>query len=290
MGYLLVVSLIWAFSFGLIKNSLAGVDPFFVAAARLGIALLVLLPFFRPRGLGRPLSIRLLMVGAVQYGGMYAAYTYAFHYLQAYEVALFTVFTPLYVSLYHGLIRRRLNPAYLLWAALAVAGAWLVKSGSALRPDLWAGFWIVQISNVCFAVGQVAYRRALAGRTQKDSQVFALLYLGGFAAAGLASMVFTDWHTLQIGAQQWLTLLYLGAVASGLCFFWWNAGARQVNTGTLAVFNNLKIPLAVVVSLAFFGERANPLNLAVGGGLALAALLLSEWTARRWVAEVVAAD
>jgi drug/metabolite transporter (DMT)-like permease len=73
----------------------------------------------------------------------------------------------------------------------------------------------------------------------------------------------------------------LGAIASGLSFFLWNVGARKVNAGTLAIFNDLKIPLAVVVSILFFGEQANWINLLVGGGIAVAALSLNEWFIRR---------
>jgi drug/metabolite transporter (DMT)-like permease len=78
-----------------------------------------------------------------------------------------------------------------------------------------------------------------------------------------------------------LTLIYLGAIASGLGFFLWNSGARQVNTGALAIFNNLKIPLAVVVSLVFFGEQANPVALLIGGSIVLLALWLNEHSIRR---------
>ncbi|HBA92554.1 MAG TPA: EamA family transporter, partial [Anaerolineaceae bacterium] len=90
MIYLLVVSLIWAFSFGLIKGQLTGLDANFVAAARLVISLAVFLPFLRLRNVPGRLRLRLILTGAVQYGLMYIAYTYAFQYLQAYEVALFT--------------------------------------------------------------------------------------------------------------------------------------------------------------------------------------------------------
>ena len=72
-------------------------------------------------------------------------------------------------------------------------------------------------------------------------------------------------------------LLYLGAIASGLSFFLWNIGARKVNAGALAIFNDLKIPLAVIVSIIFFGEQANWVNLLIGGGIAVAALYLNEW-------------
>jgi len=65
-------------------------------------------------------------------------------------------------------------------------------------------------------------------------------------------------------------------VASGLGFWLWNAGARRVSAGTLAVFNDLKIPLAVAVSLLVFGEQTDLPRLLMGGTLVLAALLLNE--------------
>ncbi|MFZ6018697.1 MAG: EamA family transporter, partial [Chloroflexota bacterium] len=58
-------------------------------------------------------------------------------------------------------------------------------------------------------------------------------------------------------------------------------GARKVNAGTLAIFNDLKIPLAVAISLAFFGEQADLPRLLIGGAVVLAALALNEWNVRR---------
>ena len=43
--YLVITSCIWAFSFGLIGNRLAGLDPAVVAFARLALSLLAFLPF-----------------------------------------------------------------------------------------------------------------------------------------------------------------------------------------------------------------------------------------------------
>ena len=47
MVYLAIVSLLWAFSFGLIGSALSGVDPFFVATLRLFCATVLFLPFLR---------------------------------------------------------------------------------------------------------------------------------------------------------------------------------------------------------------------------------------------------
>ena len=146
------------------------------------------------------------------------------------------------------------------------------------------GFLIVQISNIAFAFGQVFYKEIMAripdGRVS-NLQVFGLVFLGGFLTAGSSSLVFTDWQAFQISTQQILVLAFLGSISSGLCFFLWNVGARKVNTGTLAIFNDLKIPLAVAVSLIFFGEKANLWNLILGGALVVGALWLNEWGVRR---------
>jgi carboxylate/amino acid/amine transporter len=282
MYLLFFVSLVWAFSFGLIKNTLAGVDANFIAAARLWIALAVFLPFLRLRGVNRPLALRLGLAGVFQFGLMYLAYNYAFHYLEAYEVALFTIFTPIYVTLIHDAFERRLNRLHLATAALAVIGTAVVKGGSWLQSGVLVGFLLVQVSNLCFAFGQVYYVRIMESAPQVNNrQVFALPYLGGALVASLAAAAFTPWAELTLTTRQAGTLLYLGAVASGLCFFLWNIGARQVDAGTLAIFNDLKIPLAVTVSLVFFGEQAGLPNLLLGGSIVMAALWLNESGVRR---------
>jgi carboxylate/amino acid/amine transporter len=279
---LFIVSLVWAFSFGLIKNTLAGVDASFIAAARLWIALAVFLPFLRLRGVNRPLVLHLGLAGVFQFGLMYLAYNYAFHYLEAYEVALFTIFTPIYVTLIHDAFERRLNRLHLATAALAVIGTAVVKGGSLQQSGVLTGFLLVQVSNLCFAFGQVYYVRIMEGSPQVNNrQVFALLYLGGALVASLAAAAYTPWAELTLSTRQAGTLLYLGAVASGLCFFLWNIGARQVDAGTLAIFNDLKIPLAITVSLVFFGEQTSLPNLLLGGTIIMAALWLNESGVRR---------
>ncbi|MDP8214073.1 MAG: EamA family transporter [Candidatus Euphemobacter frigidus] len=283
MIYLIVVSLIWAFSFGLIKTyligSLAGVDPTFIAWARMAIALPVFLPFLRLKRVPRPVAGRLFIIGIVQYGLMYITYLQAFRYLEAYQVALFTIFTPLYVTLFHDLRTRRFRSRSLLAAALAVLGAAVITYQRIGRDGILTGFLFMQISNLCFAYGQIEYKRLRPAFAHlKDHQVYALLYLGAAAVTALATTLTGGWGSLAgLDLQQAGTLLYLGVLASGLCFFWWNKGAVLTDAGTLAVFNNLKIPLAVTVSLLVFGESTDLPRLMLGGGLMIFAI----WISRR---------
>jgi drug/metabolite transporter (DMT)-like permease len=277
-----VVSLIWAFSFGLTKNQLAGLDPFFVSAVRLLISFFVLAPFLRLKGLPIATALRLAIGGAVQFGIMYIAYNSAFHFLKAYEVALFTIFTPLYITLIDTFLCRKWTVICLLTAILAVAGAAIVEQASLNESSLSLGFLLVQISNICFAAGLVYYRNLLKKNPElKDQNVFGLLYLGAFLAAALGGLLFSNLETIKMNSSQLITLLYLGAIASGVSFFLWNRGAARVNIGAAAIFNNLKIPLAIGVSLLFFSESANLPALAAGGFFILVALIINETVSSR---------
>ncbi len=274
---LLIVSLLWAFSFGIIKDNLSGLDPSFVACARLGIAFLTLLPFLRLRRVTPKQAVQLISIGAVQFGIMYISYNYAFQYLKAYEVALFTVFTPIYVTLVDQALVKKVQGTALVAAFLAVIGTAIVSWTSLQSRELALGFLIVQVSNLCFAAGQVIYRRIAPSLVEvRDLEIFSLLYLGGFLITALSAIVTGGLIGLRLSNAQGGTLVYLGIVASGIGFFLWNHAARRVNTGTLAVFNNLKVPLAVTVSLLFFAEKADLAHLMIGGGIVLVGLVINE--------------
>ena len=277
MIYLLIVSLIWAPSFGLIKTYLVGLDSNFVAAARLGISLLVFLPLLRRKHLKASASLCLIAIGAVQYGIMYSVYIYSYRFLASYEIALFTIFTPLYITIINDLLTRRFHRLFIVSAILAVLGTAIIYYKTP-QPDQWLqGFLLMQLSNICFALGQLAYKRVMARHQQlKDHSVFALLYLGAFLlTAGLAGLT-TNWSTISLTTSQTCVIIYLGVVASGLCFFLWNYGARQVNVGLLAVSNNIKAPLAVACSMIFFDAPGNPLRTIIGGTVIIIAIIFNE--------------
>lgn len=258
MRHLLAVSLLWAFSFGLIKGRLAGLDSAFISAARLGLALLVFLPFLRWRGLDAGLAARLAGLGAVQFGVMYLAYNESFRHLAAHEVALFTLTTPIFVTLLADALEHRFRARALLAAVVAVAGTAVVAFPATAVRGTVTGLLLVQCSNLAFAAGQIGYRHLRQRHPAlRDQDVFALPYAGAFALTLAVALFRVDFSAVVLTSAQSLTLLYLGVLASGLGFFLWNLGVTRTSPGTTAVMNNAKIPLAVACSLLFFGETAD---------------------------------
>jgi drug/metabolite transporter (DMT)-like permease len=209
---------------------------------------------------------------------MYLLYLQAFKHLQGHEVYLFTILTPLYVVLLDSAISNKLAPRHALAALFSVVGAGLIIPRGVGTADVMIGFLFVQGANLCFAAGQVAYKRTRPALAQKasDAQLFAWLALGGFVATTLVAAPITKWTTFAPSPAQWLVIAFLGLIASGGGFFLWNRGLAQVNAGTLAALNNAKIPLGVVVSLLVFKEPAHLPYLL--GSLALLAAAV-------WIAE-----
>ncbi|MCB1121393.1 MAG: EamA family transporter [Verrucomicrobiae bacterium] len=288
MWYLVLVSIIWAFSFGLIKSYLVELDPLFVGSARMVVALLVFLPFLRIRGLQGGLMAKLLLIGGIQYGLMYGAYIYTFQFLEAHKIALFTITTPVLVSVVDDIFEGKFRFRYLVFALVSVAGAGIIYFNAPDLQGAMIGILLLQASNLCFAFGQVYYRRLFRdfpGQQLKDH--FAILYAGAVLTSLLLMAVGTDWNRVDLSTTQFFVILFLGFLASGIGFFLWNYGATQTNTGTLAVMNNLKIPLAVFVSLLFFESTTGEalLRLLIGGGIIVGAVVLNELLAARGSAE-----
>jgi drug/metabolite transporter (DMT)-like permease len=273
MSYLVLVSIIWGFSFVIIKGTLVSLDANFVSFARLLLSFFVFLPFMRVAGLGLSDRLQLLLIGGVQFGFMYVAYVAAYQYLPAHVIALMTTTTPLFVTVFNDLHAKKIHKPFFFAALLAVAGGAIIElPDQPLRASLY-GIALLQLSNAAFAFGQIAYKKWMESRPRlQDTPIFGLLYCGGVIVAGAFSIATTNYHTLKLTLPQGFALLYLGIVASGLCFFLWNRGARKTNEGMLAVMNNLKIPVAVVASLLILGETTDSIRLLSGCGLFAAAL------------------
>jgi drug/metabolite transporter (DMT)-like permease len=275
--YLILVSFVWAFSFPLIKGYLTGLDPNFVSFARMLLSLLVFLPFLRFRGIEKPMRLKLAFTGAVQFGLMYIAYITSFQFLPAHTIVLLTTTTPLFVTLFNDLHSRKFNALFFVAASMAFLGGALIKyPDQPLRANLM-GIVLVQISNIAFAFGQLYYKQLAAKHSSwSDRSVFGFLYLGAVILTAFFSMFTTQISRVQVTTPQALVLVYLGIIASGICFFLWNKGARFVNEGMLAIINNLKIPLGILASLILLGESTDYLRLVVGFGLMVGAAYLCE--------------
>ncbi|KFC00876.1 drug/metabolite transporter [Trabulsiella guamensis ATCC 49490] len=281
MALLIITTILWAFSFSLIGEYLAGhVDSYFSVLIRIGLAALVFIPFLRLRGQTLKTIALYMLVGAMQLGVMYLLSFRAYLYLTVSEFLLFTVLTPLYVTLIYDLLsKRRLRWGYLLSALLAVIGAAIIRYDK-VSDHFWTGLLLVQLANISFAIGMVGYKRLMEVHPMPQHNAFAWFYMGVFLVAVAAWFTLGDPQKLPTTTLQWGILVWLGVVASGLGYFMWNYGATQVDAGTLGIMNNVHVPAGLLVNLAIWQEQPHWPSFIIGGTVIMASL----WVHRHWVA------
>lgn len=277
MGYLIFVTVLWAFSFSLIGEFLAGrVDSYFAVLVRVALASLVFLPFTKFRNVAWDLKFKIMGIGVVQIGLMYMFFYNSFLYLSVPEVVLFTIFTPIYVTLIYDAFKFQFRILYVLSAAVAVFGAYIIRYHQ-INEGFIIGFLMVQGANFCFALGQSAYKKVM--ETYKDidqKEVFGYFHFGALAVAVIAFIFFGNFAKISPSGTQIGVLLWLGIVASGAGYFLWNKGATLVDAGVLAIMNNALVPAGLIVNLVIWEKPTNYLLLALGSSVILFSLWLHE--------------
>ena len=278
MGYLLVVTLIQAFSFSLIGEYLAGhVDSYFAVLVRVLLAGLVFIPLTRWRSVEPTFMRGMLVIGALQFGVTYVCLYLSFRVLTVPEVLLFTILTPLHVTLIEDALNRRFNPWALVAALVAVSGAAVIRFDS-ISGDFFKGFLLLQLANFTYAAGQVLYRRLVARYPTElpHYRRFGFFYLGALAVVLPAFLAFGKADFLPDAPLQWGVLVFLGLVSTALGLYWWNKGACMVSGATLAVMNNVHVPVGLFFSLLIWNQH-EPLGRLFLGGLVI---LIAVWISR----------
>ncbi|QIZ45566.1 carboxylate/amino acid/amine transporter [Dickeya zeae] len=280
MPLLIITTIIWSFSFSLIGEYLAGqVDSWFSAMFRLLLAALVFLPFLRWRGYSAKALGLYLLVGVFQLGVMYLFLFRSYLYLNVPTILLFSVMTPLYVTLIYDLLSgHRLRWGYAFSALLAVLGAAVIHYHG-VSDHFWWGLLLVQAANICFALGQVGYKRLMEVYPMPQHSAFSWFYLGAALVTLVAWALFGNVAKLPTAPVQWGVLAFLGVVVSGLGYFMWNYGATQVDAGTLSIMNNFHVPAGLLVNFAFWQKTPNWTSFAIGSAI----IALALWVHRRWV-------
>ena len=258
MAYLIAISILWSFSFGIIKYGLAGIDSSFISFARNVIAL----TFFSSVTIYNikkfSFDLKLVGIGALQFGLMYIFYIESYQYLPAYLIATFTITTPIYVVLASKYLNgNSLNRNGIYAILLVIIGSYLMRFNSLNLKDYMLGFVLIQCANIFFATGQILFKKWNDKNKDKDIvHNFSQLFFG-------ATLITSIFYFLGSSESDILTqsnlfsLLFLGIISSGIGFLMWNIGATKVSAEKLAIMNNAVIPIAIFNSYLIFGEEIN---------------------------------
>ena len=258
MIYLILVSILWSFSFGIIKYGLPGIDSTLISLMRNLIALLFFASLTLYNFKKFSFDIRLVLIGAIQFGLMYILYIQSYQYLPAYLIATFTITTPIFIGIFSQLLEDKsfsLNGIFSI--ILVVIGSLMMRFNIVNLIDYWLGFFLIQCANVCFAIGQIMFKRWHSKNTSVDIIYnFSQMFFGAVLITSIFSII-NSTNLAMLNASNLYALLFLGLFSTGFGFLAWNLGAIQVSNERLAVMNNAVIPIAIFNSYLIFGEAIN---------------------------------
>ncbi|MDR2438328.1 MAG: EamA family transporter [Planctomycetaceae bacterium] len=273
MFYLIIITLLWAFSFSLIGEYLMNLDNYFLVFIRIILAAVLFVPFTKFRGIPLILQLQLMLIGSIQIGIMYLFLYHSYRFLSVPEILLFTIFTPFYVTLVYDILVRRFHFLYLISAGLAVLGAFIIRYNN-VSENFWAGFLLVQAANICFALGQSSYKYVAENNQEFDQkEIFGYFHFGALIVTMFAFFIFGNFEKINPSPLQWGILLWLGLAASGVGYFLWNKGATMVDAGVLGIMNNALIPAGIIINITIWNKVENYTTLIVGTVVILASLL-----------------
>lgn len=258
MLYLIIVSILWSFSFGIIKFGLTGVDSIFISFFRSLIAFI----FFSSLTLYNikkfSFDTKLIIIGAIQFGLMYVFYIQSYQYLPAYLIATFTITTPIFVVLFsQALMKESFSKNGILSIILVLIGSFMMRFNLANPLDYWFGFILIQCANMFFASGQIMFKKWHTENSDKDIvHNFSQMFFGATIVTSLFYFQTMDVKNI-LSTTNLLSLIFLGLCSTGIGFLLWNIGATKVSNTRLAIMNNVVIPLAVLNSFFIFGEDIN---------------------------------
>lgn len=276
MIYLIIATVLFSLSFGLIKEQLSSLPSEFIVFSRLLIATLIFFPFFKNLNIKK--HLKALLIGAIQFGIMYLCFIKAFKYLQGNEIAILTTTTPIFVGIWSAILGEKFRPIYILCILLSVLGAVVILWQNISFDMLVKGILLIEGSNCAFALGQVLWKKHI-GKTETNLMTSA--YLGALLFVLPFTLANVHFPSLKLSIAQILSILYLAILPTGIGFWMWNKGSTSVKYSTLAVMNNLKIPLGVLFSILIFNEKINLINFSIGSSIIIIAILVLHFSSKK---------
>lgn len=275
---LLLAVLIWGSLHPVSKLALAEVAPLQLAASRVSLAALVLIPICALTGRGPALvqALRqapgtIVLLGMLGYPFSMALSMVALTSVPAALNALFANSSPLFVAIYAlTLLKEKPGPRALAGILAGFVGVALLTLGGApgggsLNP-------LAVALSLTAAASWAAYT-AVARRILHQLDPMAVTALAAtvgaipmLLAAGVMEGGLGDPFQASPGVQ--LLVLWVGLIATGVNFTIWAVALRRLRTVSVSAFQYMIPVVAMVVATLLLGEQPTPLVL-LGAGLVL---------------------
>ena len=265
---LIAAGLLWGTTVPLSKLALEWLSPGWLTVLRFGLAAAVLLAVARRMGLRAAFTPKVLVSGALGYGGSVMVQNAGISRTSVTHAALLIGAVPVLVAIiaavWHHTVAR---PVAWVGFVVSLGGVGLVTVGGGGGGATMAGDGLVLASLVLSATVTVAQGRLLIGRD--PVAVTAVQFLGATLGALLVSVLTEGAPALPAGPGPVLAVVALAAGGTLLPFTLFAFGQSRVSAEVAGAFLNLEPLVGAIAGAVAFGD---PVGLAqIAGGAAIVA-------------------
>jgi O-acetylserine/cysteine efflux transporter len=270
---LIAAGLLWGTTVPLSKLALEWLSPGWLTVLRFGLAAAVLLAVARRMGLRAAFTPKVLVSGALGYGGSVMVQNAGISRTSVTHAALLIGAVPVLVAIiaavWHHTVAR---PVAWVGFVVSLGGVGLVTVGGGGGGATMIGDGLVLASLVLSATVTVAQGRLLTGRD--PVAVTAVQFLGATLGALLVSVLTEGAPALPAGPGPVLAVVALAAGGTLLPFTLFAFGQSRVSAEVAGAFLNLEPLVGAIAGAVAF---ADPVGLAqiAGGAAIVAGIVLS---------------
>lgn len=276
---LVLLAALWGASFLFMRLGVHEFGPLVLAAVRVGLASLLLVPLLASRGQLAALRTHwrgLLLVGALNSAIPFVLFSFAALSITAGLSSIVNATTPLWTAVVAFVwLGQRLTGWRVLGLVIGFAGvAYLAWDKASFKPGAdHSGFWAMAaclVATLCYGLAANATKRFLGGASPlavaTGSQLAAALLLA-LPAAVL-------WPATPPGASAWGAALALAVLCTALAYLMYFRLMSRVGP-TNAVSVTFLIPLFAILWGALFLQEAVTAQMVVGGAVVLVGIALA---------------
>ncbi|MCP9291598.1 DMT family transporter [Gracilimonas sediminicola] len=282
---LILVAIIWALNFSIVKVSLREMDPYSFNALRFIFATALLWYVARKRG--HSLKVKkdhfwkLVGIGIVGNLFYQLFFIIGVNYTYAANAAVMLGTIPIWVALLSQFFTdEKLTLLKGLGVLFAFAGVTLIIMGGqdtlSFESETFLGNIITLVAAVCWATYTILSRKYLA--IYSPIQYSAFMSVVGLIAlliVGLPFLIKLEWSGISyIGYGG---IFYSGALSIGLAYIIWNNGVKMIGAVRTAAYQNLVPVLGLIFGLVLLGEELSVLQY-IGAGLVITGIVLARLT------------
>lgn len=260
---LILVAVIWALNFSIIKVTLEEIDPYSFNALRFVFATGLLWLVARRRGYSLRVQKehfwKMLGIGFIGNLLYQCLFIIGIDLTLSANAAVMLGTIPIWVALLSQFFTdEKLTTNKTIGVLLAFTGVALIIMGNeqplSFESDTFLGNIITLLAAVCWATFTILSRKYL--KVYSAIQYSAFMSAVGLASlllVGLPFMVQLDWSG--ISPAGFGGILYSGALSVGLAYILWNSGVSKIGAVRTAAYQNLVPVLGLLFGVILLGEE-----------------------------------